>query len=248
MAGKEQIKVLATSICGALHRVKNLPCQDFSCAKTAKNKLVAVVSDGAGSAPYGKTGARIICETVCDTLIRSDIKNIRQNVVKAIKIARNKLLLHRQNKSKSAAELINFSATMVGVFYHNNQGIFFHIGDGAAIAFNQGNYNNFIVSEPENGNFSCETYFYTMSDWQDCLRFTPFENANRVMLMTDGVTGFVFTDNFYKLQRKFFVPVAEYLEAEKRKTYALQALNNTLNDKQAQRINADDKTLLWAKL
>lgn len=248
MAGKEQIKVLATSICGAMHRIKNLPCQDFSCSKIAKNKLVAVVSDGAGSAPYGKIGAKVICETLCDTLIRTDIKDIRNSVIKSIKIARNKLLLHRNNRSKSAAELVNFSATLVGVFYHNNKGIFFHIGDGAGIAFKQRDYKNFVISEPENGNFSCETYFYTMSDWQDCLRFTPFENVDRVMLMTDGVTGFVFADNFYDIQYKFFIPVAEYLELEQRKTYALQALNNTLNDKRAQRLNSDDKTILWARL
>ena len=68
------------------------------------------------------------------------------------------------------------------------------------------------------------------------------------MLMTDGVTGFVFSDDFYQIQPKFLVPIVEYLEQENRKTYAEQALRKTLDDKRAQRLNADDKTILWAKL
>lgn len=248
MTNKRQIQVLSATIRGALHKTKDLPCQDYSCAKSGKDKLIAVVSDGAGSARYSKIGAKIICDTLCDILINSEVSTIKTDVAKAIEIARQKLILHRHNRSKSSDDLINFAATMVGVFCHKNKGIFFHIGDGAGIAFQQGKYNNFIISEPENGAFSCETYFYTMDDWQDCLRFTPFENANRIMLMTDGVTGFAFSDDFYKIHRKFLIPVIEYLEKEPRKTYAVKALRNTLDDSKAQRLNADDKTILWAKL
>ena len=146
MKPKQQIQVLSTSVKGALHRAKSIPCQDYSCSKTNQNKLVAVVSDGAGSAKYSKIGAKIICNTLCDILINSDIKNIKKDVSNAIKIARQKLILHKHNKSKSQLDLINFSATIVGVFYHKNKGMFFHIGDGAGIAFKKGEYNNFIVS------------------------------------------------------------------------------------------------------
>lgn len=248
MTNNEHIHVLSTSIRGPLHKSLGLPCQDYSCARSAKNKLVAVVSDGAGSAKHSKTGAKIICETLCDLLVNSNLKTIRTDVVKAIDIARQKLLLHRYNHSKTPADFINFSATLVGVFYHNSKGVFFHIGDGAGIAFKNGEYSNFIISEPENGAFSCETYFYTMDDWKDCLRFTNFENADRILLMTDGVTGFAFSNDFYKIHRNFLIPIVEYLENESRKTYAVDALRNTLNNSRAQRLNADDKTILWAKL
>ena len=66
--------------------------------------------------------------------------------------------------------------------------------------------------------------------------------------MTDGVTGFVFSDDFFRIQRKFLIPVLDYLENEPRKVRAEQALANTLNDTKAQRLNADDKTFFWAKL
>ncbi len=248
MKNHGNIQVLSTSIRGALHQSRGLPCQDYSCSRSAKNKLVAVVSDGAGSARHSKIGAKIICDTLCDLLIKSNLKNIRHDVTKAIDIARQKLIMHRYNQSKTSSDLFNFSATLIGVFYHKNQGVFFHIGDGAGLAFKEGEYSNFIISEPENGAFSCETYFYTMDEWRDCLRFTPFDNANRIMLMTDGVTGFAFSNDFYKIEQKFLIPVIEYLENEPRKTYAIEALRNTLSNSRAQRINADDKTILWAKL
>ena len=248
MASKHYPHIIATSLRGALHKAKGLACQDYYCHKYRKNKFVAVVADGAGSAPYSKIGAKIICETLCDILINSSLKDIRKNVINAINQARQKLIIHPRNKSKTSADLINFSATMVGVFCHHKKGVFFHIGDGAGIAYHHNKYDELIISEPENGAFSCETFFYTMDDWQSCLRFTAFENVDHIMLMTDGVTGFVFADDFYHVQRNFFIPVAEYLENETVISTAHSALINTLNDTRANRLNADDKTLLWVKL
>lgn len=240
--------IIAVSVCGALHKIKGLSCQDYYCTKNFKNKTIAVVSDGAGSAKYGKIGAKVVCETICDILPRANINNIKDYVVKAVETARQKLVLHRYNKSKSENELINFSATVVGTFYHHGQGVFFHIGDGAGMAFVTGDYDGITISEPENGAYSCETYFYTMRDWQDYLRFTSFENINRLILMTDGVTGFVFGDDLCKIRQNFLIPIVEYLEKEPDKKRAVNALRNTLNDNKAQRINPDDKTILWVKL
>ena len=239
---------IAVSLRGALHKAKNLPCQDYFCHRRNKNKFVAVISDGAGSAPHSRIGAKTVCQTLCDILSHSNLQNIQSDVKKAIIAAREKLILHSHNKSKSAEELINYAATLVGVFCYKQKGIFFHIGDGAGIAYTHNNYKNMVVSEPENGAFSCETFFYTMTDWDRCLRFTSFDYADYIMLMSDGVTGFVFADDFYNIRNNFFVPIANYLTDEHLKKTAEKALINTLDDTRARRLNADDKTLLWACL
>lgn len=247
MSLNKQIDIIKVSVCGALHKSKNLFCQDFACHKIKGKKLVAVVSDGAGSAKYGRIGARVIAETMCDLLISSDFKNVRQNVEKAVLTARKKLEFHRLNRTKSEHTLADFSATIVGVFYDGGKGIFFHIGDGAGLAFFDEEYQSYKISEPENGAFSCETFFYTMQNWQENLRFCEFENAKFLVLMTDGVSGFVF-DDFQNLRNNFLPPIMQYLNTEQRKNYALKALQNTLSSREAMRINGDDKTILWAKL
>ena len=194
MSKKEQINVLSLSVCGSLHKSKNLLCQDFACFKNKGKKIAAAVSDGAGSAKYGKIGAKIIAQTVCDVLIKSDFNNIQSNIKRAILLARDKVMFHRLNKTKSEQSLADFSATLIGAFYDGNKGVFFHIGDGAGIAFLSDDYQNFVISEPENGAFSCETFFYTMQEWENNLRFVEFADAERLVLMSDGVTGFVFDD------------------------------------------------------
>ena len=240
------IRVVATKITGHLHRSKQTPCQDFYHYACSGNKLVAVVSDGAGSAKYGKIGAKIVCETLVDLLINAPVKNIEDTVRCAIEIAREKLIIHRLNKSKSEQEILNFSATIVGVVYHRDHGVFFHIGDGAGIALCDAD--KYIISRPANGCFDCETFFYTMNNWQDCLRFTKIDKATSIFLMTDGVTRFALSDSACELQKGFIFPINTYLKSESNKLRAAQALNNTLDTGQARKLNSDDKTFLWAEL
>jgi len=242
------IKVLSSSVKGVLHTQQNLPCQDYSAYAQDGRNFVAIVSDGAGSSKYGRIGAKTICETLTNLLKDIDFNDAKKAVTQAIVIARSKLIRHRLNKTKSAASLIDFSATLVGVIYYKNKGLFFHIGDGAALAFHDDKYQNFTASRPENGNFKCETYFYTMDDWKSCLRFTSFENAHTIFLMSDGVTNFSFSRDYQTIEKSFLQPIADYLSKEACKTKAIRALTNTLNNPQALRLNSDDKTLLWIKL
>ena len=243
------VRVIATKITGGLHEAKNTPCQDFYHYACSGNKIVAVVSDGAGSCKYGKIGAKIVCETLVNVLINTPYKNVEVAVKRAIEIARSKLVIHRLNKSKSEREIINFSATVVGVFYHKNKGVFFHIGDGAGIAiYGSEGCLNYTLSRPHNGSFSCETYFYTMNNWEKNLRFTSIDKANALFLMTDGVTGFALNSDMTRLKCGFIEPINKYLSGEDNKLKALKALNNTLDTKQARKLNSDDKTFLWVGL
>ena len=87
-----------------------------------------------------------------------------------------------------------------------------------------------------------------MDDWKDSLRFTTFEKAESLMLMTDGVTSFAFKNNYEELENGFVYPINNFLWQEKSKTKAVKALNNTLSTPKASKLNPDDKTFLWAKL
>lgn len=245
----KNIRVIAAKLTGGLHCAKRIPCQDFYQYACSGNKLVAVVSDGAGSAKYGKIGAKIVCEILVNTLINTPLKNVEEAVKQAIETARRRLLIHRLNRSKSEQEILNFSATVVGVFCHKKRGVFFHIGDGAGIALhNIEDYEDCTLSCPANGCFSCETFFYTMKNWREFLRFTKFEKAEALCLMTDGLTDFALSEKSHRLKKGFIEPIHRYLSVEPSKARALKALKNTLNAQKACRLNSDDKTFLWAGL
>lgn len=221
-----------------------MPCQDYCRYSTRSRNFVAIVSDGAGSAKFGRIGARIVCDTLIDLLKNINIATAREAVKRAIETARGKVMRHRFCRGNPA----DFSATVVGLIYYKGQGLFFHIGDGAALAFYEQDSDKFVASPPENGNFSCETFFYTQNDWENSLRFTPFENADTVFLMSDGLTNFSFSPDYRHLEKGFILPINNFLSEEKIKAKAERALANTLNTPRARKLNSDDKTLLWAKL
>ena len=238
----QKIKVVAASVAGLLHVNKKIACQDCYKHVIGKN-LVAVVSDGAGSAKYGKIGAKNVCEMLCDLLKNAPFTKIESEVIRAIKVVREKLLLHRFNKTKNEKGLHCFAATIVGVVYNKGKGIFFHIGDGAALSLC--NSTDFVASRPENGSFSCETFFFTQNEWRENLRFTKIENAKSILLMSDGLTSFAFRSDFNEIEHKFIYPINDYLFNEKSLLKSKKALINTLNTPRAQKLNSDDKTLVW---
>lgn len=238
----EKAKIVAASVTGLAHASNNIACQD--CYKYCFGKnLVAVVSDGAGSARYGKIGAKNVCGVLCDLLKNVDFSNIENEIRKAINVVRQKLLLHRFNKTKNEKGLEYFAATIVGVVYNKGRGVFFHIGDGAALSLHDDL--RFIASRPENGSFSCETFFFTQKEWLENLRFTKIQKAKSILLMSDGLTSFAFSHDFNEFEHKFVLPINDYLFNEKSSVRAKRALINTLNTPRAQKLNSDDKTLVW---
>ena len=63
--------------------------------------------------------------------------------------------------------------------------------------------------------------------------------------MSDGLTSFAFKSDFREIENKFIYPINDYLFNEKSSIKAKKALINTLNTPRAQKLNSDDKTLVW---
>ena len=84
----------------------------------------------------------------------------------------------------------------------------------------------------------------------DSIRRTPSSNMKEFggFLLDMGLMNVALSDDACRLKNGFIEPINRYLKSEQNKMQALRALNNTLDTKQARRLNSDDKTFLWAGL
>lgn len=247
-------KVVAGSATGSGHEAKGEPCQDASDWFVRDKWLVAVVCDGAGSAKFSATGALHGAQSMCRELgravptYRAPLTNAKYyweaRIKEAVANTRRSL---KSEHIHSDMTLRDFHATLVGVVIGPGFGTFFQIGDGVGAAVQGVDWENVVLSLPENGQFADETFFYTEEHWQKHLRFVPIPPETQLItLMTDGAMSFAMAPKLQGLDRKFIEPVTRYLDEVDAET-GNQALTSTLDDPRTHTITSDDKTLLWAR-
>lgn len=245
-------KVVAASATGSGHQQNGEKCQDAYAWWSQDDWLIAVVSDGAGSARFGEIGARFAADTICRELAaelvvnrksglysQSTLESIILNIIELTRICLAREYVDCDNSIE------DFHATIVGIVVNSQSGTFFQIGDGAGIASMKNIAVDPVMSLPENGEYSDQTYFYTEEGWIKHTRFTPINQLlSQITLMTDGAMSFAMAKGKDGLEEKFMGPVSRYLRNVDTTTGS-KALAATLDDEQTHTITSDDKTLLW---
>lgn len=247
----------AASVQGFDHQASSIPCQDAHAVRLAHGDcLVALVSDGAGSACRSGDGSRILCDSLAEALLAArgahldtplgvlDLGVVRHWVEQGIDDVRARLISEAR---ESAGSLSDFHATLVGAIADGSGGVFFHIGDGAAVAAMSHDLTRFAVSAAANGEYSNETYFFTMEDWRARLRLTGFgPEYDLLALMTDGVTPFALAKGGGAPFLPFLEPVSRFLRDSDAET-GHAALVELLERDALRAISGDDKSLVWAR-
>jgi hypothetical protein len=145
-----------------------------------------------------------------------------------------------------AHSLSDFHATVVGAIVANDGGVFFHIGDGVAVATAIDDLKGYIVSEPRNGETAEQTFFFTEPNWRENLRFVGFGPEHDLfVLLSDGAMTFAMAPRYEGLHPPFIHPINQYLR-KKTDNHGAIALRNTLDSQAARDITHDDKTMIWA--
>lgn len=249
-------------VTGESHQRKHAVCDDCWAVASSDHVTVAVLSDGAGSAPLGQEGAQAITTHLAEQLVseryqhlltrlaESPLDAFRDALMRDIGALREQLILRHPDKLPSVA-LKQYSATLIGLVVAGDLTLCFHIGDsvGAAVdhdgggpAIGQPVVTSYFAG-PENGTYANETFFFTQDAWADHFRVDRVGKGRTFVLMTDGVTSFGCTTGYTDLDPGFWGPVLRYF-ADKTEVETAQALTANLQSAAITDLSDDDKTII----
>ncbi len=155
--------VAAASVQGTAHVLNDLPCQDASRIEALPDGwLLAVVSDGAGSAIRADAGASTACGGVAEYVQRAfdpsaaGADDLERLLTEAVGVAADRI---RAQASQEGLAPRDFACTLLVLLVGPERSAIAHIGDGAIVA-RRGDVTG-VVSWPVQGQFANETDFLT---------------------------------------------------------------------------------------
>lgn len=245
------------SVRGTSHEELGLPCQDACEVWDSGDVLIAAIADGAGSGSRSELGSACCVQSVVSSLRRyfdqpphgvdgsvDAIATSQSNLIDIVDDARREVISLAGTKNLQPSDL---ACTLVGVVARlPDRGYFFHVGDGAAIANVSGAASREIVSAPENGEYSNETWFVTAEDWRNHLRITPIEHPIELLaVMTDGSVPLATTAKATTLFHGFIEPITNYLDTHPGEE-GNAGLRSILDSTRTSNITNDDKSIVLA--
>ena len=246
------------SVIGASHTKSGLPCQDASdcqilMAPSGEAVLVAVVSDGAGSADRSHIGSRLAC-----ALFMGEMATLFESggVVADVTEGFCKLWLTRfqhEIASRAEAEGVSpraFACTFLAAVVGDSRSAFCQIGDGAIVNQPQDSPGEYCyMFWPEKGEYENQTYFATDPLAASHLQHdAPPYRINEVALFSDGLERLALHMESQTAYAPFFQPMFAplYKAADGHSQELSVALNQFLSSKRIQDQTDDDTSLVLA--
>lgn len=250
------------SVAGNSHLISGCACQD-SCIcevlnlKNNEEVLIAIVSDGAGSAKYSEIGSRLICNILKEEIISFfnkglSIRDISREITVSWIVSFQEEVFNIAKDN--SANIKDYACTLVGAIVGLHEEVYFQIGDGAIVVlprYSQEEYK--CIFWPQRGEYENTTFFATNRASVDrCLEFkmssSEKDEIANIAIFTDGLQHLGLQ---YKSQRPFtgfFQPLFRNLSFLKhRNCDEISDLLQVFLD--SDRINNktdDDKTLIVA--
>ncbi len=241
----------AASRCGTAHRDANGHRQDaFRIISTDGGILIAVACDGAGSAPYSRFGAVIAARTISQRA---------KAWIDAHAVLPNPLLIELWVAEARLAIIVaadrigvaagDFASTLVLAICDAVDVLTAHVGDGAVVVGVSAPDALLVMSWPQGGEYTAETFFVTDPDPQlriGRLRGWPID---RLAVTTDGLERLALDFGAAGAHRPFFDRLFGGMvsaAAPGRCNSLSEALGRLLDADAVNDRTDDDKTLLLA--
>lgn len=241
---------------GTSHLKNGKGCDDFgACLElraAGESTLIAVASDGAGSAQHSAIGAWITSRVFVQMAARY-LKSQATLSSFSIDIARE-WLDEIRDRIISVAQSRNalprdFASTLIGSIVSNKEAIFIHVGDGASVFRAVCNPDWQVPTWPAQGEYAATTFFVT-DDPQPSIQFCFVDcPINEIAVFSDGLERLVLDFSSRKAHapffEKMFAPLGNTLVGRNRNLS--QALKRYLDGPSVCDRTDDDKTLILAK-
>jgi serine/threonine protein phosphatase PrpC len=198
------------------------PCQDRLGAKLFHEKtFIAIVADGAGSAPRGGEGAELVVSAFLDhvsraledneaTLLDSNESFLEHTMRKALEGARSAL---ENRASELNVPLRDLATTALAVVVSSHDGLAMQIGDGV-IAVSEELNDWCPVLWPQHGEFINTTNFLTDDDAISKIESAPLKpSIQDICLSTDGLEALILNIADRTAHSPFFSPLFKELHA-----------------------------------
>lgn len=265
MTSQIQWRVIATSVTGDYHTVRQQECEDSYYPKDSiefsDDTLVTAVADGLGSATHAAKGAQFAAEKAV-TLLRARIQQSRSELIEPAVIkevfaeVRNELIALADSQHTDVKE---FACTLQLVALNASQIIGGHIGDGLVIGVrHHARISEGVVvdrlSELMQKMYDNETHSVVGSNFATSLHIidvhqSAFDMYDGVMLMTDGTQSLCFVYETKQLLQPFFVELINW--ANQNHEVSVTEMNHQLSQfflsDDVRRQTRDDITLVFAR-
>lgn len=245
------LSVYSASVTGTGHLRRGIERQDQVFHRTEAGFSIAVVSDGAGSAPNSALGALVTTRTVTvaatwrllQMACPPDAEALGDILTGATVAARRSLELMA---SQTGEPLGSYANTLLLAIQTESLLGAVQIGDGGIVVSDcQVGYR--LFTSPQRGEYANQTTFITSRDWRESLELRVQEERPRNLAMfSDGLQNLVIESATEQPFRPFFNNVFQWLEKQSDPRKAETELASLLRSPRVTAKSDDDITLLLA--
>lgn len=251
-AGAAAWRVAAASVQGSGHVRTGTPCQDsHAVAVTPRGTLVAVVSDGAGSAPHSDAGSRAAADAALAFVLDAegsaappaDADGWRAVLREALDAGRRGLL---EAAALRAADPRELAATLIVAVATDALSAAAQVGDGATVV-ETAEGELVALTRPDRGEYANETVFLVSPRAVETAQVVAREGAAaRVGVLSDGLQNLALLMATGAPHRPFFDPLLRFAETAESRAAADERLAHFLGSRKVGERTDDDVTLVLA--
>lgn len=237
----------SASVIGTSHIHSGDRLQDaYIVSELCDGSILAIVSDGAGSAKFGARGAWLICRFLSVRFREwmrgnSDLPT-NDELIDWIDELRDLIFKTAKQRESTPRQ---FAATLAAIVVTQNDILTLHIGDSAIVARSDAGWD--VLCWPENGEYASSTYFVT-DDLEPRLKIARHERKyDAFALFSDGVGDLALSQLDQSAYPRFFDPVfrpVDSAEGEGRLIELSEKLTSYLASSSVCERTDDDKTLI----